>query len=439
MNRIIILLFAIAVAPCCKAQIVFNSLEDIWKYADTHSISIQTAQYEVTKANYSKKQSYSNILPTASANGTFTDNVNLQTTLIPAEIFGGIPGTYRALQFGQQYVYSGNLSAQMNLLNLQNWFNVRIAKQTEELNKDSLATTRKAVYQQIASEYYSYLLMQKAATLADKTASISDSVLELTNNQFNEGTLNEANVDIAKLNYERAQQTQITSYYEMAIARNNIKSLLGLSLNDSIQINAVLQAKQENETAPAFQPDPSIKLAFQRTQISISQYKQANKAFVPTISLLYNYTTQRFDNQFQPFTNAKGSSQWFPAQYWGLQAAFPIFTGGSRWYQSKRNKAAYEESLALYESAKKQSAINDQNLELNYQKAVAVLSKSKDVMDLSFDNYMHISYRYEAGIGQLQDRLNAFKDYIDYQNQYLNSLSDMLIQLYQIKLRQRSF
>jgi len=60
-------------------------------------------------------------------------------------------------------------------------------------------------------------------------------------------------------------------------------------------------------------------------------------------------------------------------------------------------------------------------------------------MKLSFDNYSHISNRYEAGIEPIENRLTAFKDYIDYQNQYLNSLSDMLVQLYQVKIRQQAF
>ena len=95
--------------------------------------------------------------------------------------------------------------------------------------------------------------------------------------------------------------------------------------------------------------------------------------------------------------------------------------------------------MAQYENAQKQAAINDENIRLNYQKALAVLNKTENVMKLSFDNYKHIAYRYEAGIVSLDERLSAFKDYIDYQNQYLNSLSDMLVQLYQVKIRQQSF
>lgn len=60
-------------------------------------------------------------------------------------------------------------------------------------------------------------------------------------------------------------------------------------------------------------------------------------------------------------------------------------------------------------------------------------------MNLSYDNYKHISLRYQEGVASLDDRLKAFSDYISYQNQYLNSLSEMLVQLYQIKLRQQSF
>jgi outer membrane protein len=438
-KRIGIVLLSLAAFYTGRAQLVFNSVEEVWKYADQHSIAIQTAKHEIDKSDYTRKQAYDSLLPKISANGTYTDNLSLQTTLIPAEFLGGQPGTYFPVQFGQQYVYAGSITAQAPLLNLQNWFSVRIARQTEEMNKDSLASARKNIYQQIANQYYSYLLMQEAARIADQTTTIADSVFQLTNNKFQQGSINQADVDNAKLNFERAQQTQITADYQMAVAKNNIKSLLGLSVNDSIQFSASLQNNLQVDTGNSFQTDPSIQMAWHKAQISLSQYKQANSAFAPTLNILYSYTQQRFDNTFEPFTNAKDSRAWFLGQYWGLQLNVPIFNGGYRLYQSKKSKITYKENMDLYESAKKQSAINDENIKLNYQKAVAVLDKAKDVMDLSFDNYQHISYRYDAGVAALGDRLNAFKDYIDYQNQYLNSLSDMLVQLYQIKIREQSF
>ena len=95
--------------------------------------------------------------------------------------------------------------------------------------------------------------------------------------------------------------------------------------------------------------------------------------------------------------------------------------------------------MAQYENAKNQSALNDENMRLNYMKSSAMLKKAESVMNLAYDNYRHIANRYEAGIAPIDDRLSAFRDYLDYQNQYLNSLSDMLVQLYQIKIRQQAF
>jgi outer membrane protein len=439
LKRSLVIIMLLAAGQASQGQIVFRSVEDIWKYADTHNINILTAKYETDKALYAKRQSYGALLPQVNATGSYTDNIALQTTLLPAFIFGGPPGAYRSVQFGQQFVYAGGIAAQMPVLNLQNWYNATIAKQTEEMNRDSIASTRKAVYQQIATQYYSCLLMQEAARLAVQSAGVADSVFQSISNKFSEGTVNEANVDVAKLNYERAQQNRITASYQVIIAQNNIKALLGLSLKDSMRIEAALTRDLKVEASGIFEEDPSLRLAYWRTRLSLSQYRAANTAFAPTFNVLYNYTTQRFDNKFEPFAEAAGTTAWFPAQYWSLQASVPLFTSGSRYFQSKKMKIAYLESMDQYNNAKNQSAINDENIRLNYEKAVAVLGKAESVMKLSFDNYQHISYRYETGIESIETRLNAFRDYIDYQNQYLNSLSDMLVQLYQVKIRQQSF
>ena len=83
--------------------------------------------------------------------------------------------------------------------------------------------------------------------------------------------------------------------------------------------------------------------------------------------------------------------------------------------------------------------VNDENLKLSYRKSVELMQNAKEVMELSLSNYGHISNRCREGLATIDDRLNAFSDYITYQNQYLNDLSDYLVQLYLIKIRQTDF
>lgn len=441
LRKFALTLATIATGYISPGQIVFGSLEDMWQYADNHNITIRSAKYEVDKATYSKKQSYSALLPQVSANGTYTNNIQLQTTVVPANTFNpaASPDSVRTFQFGRQYAYVGGLSAQMSVLNLQSWYNTRIAKETEELNKASLANTRKNIYQQIATQYYSIILMREVLSLSEQMTMIADSMYQSVNNKRKEGTANAANVDIAQLNLNRAQQNYISAQYQVQVAINNIKALLGIGVNDTVKIEGTLKDQDQPLTTNDFREDPAIKLAIHQERISLSQYRAGNATYAPTLNLAYNYTTQRFDDKFEPFVQAKGAKAWFPAQYWAVQMNWPLFTSGSRFFQSRKNRIALMQSREQYENIKNQSAINDENIRLNYQRSAALLNKAKAIMNLSFDNYQHVSRRQQAGIVSIEERLTAFKDYIDYQNQYLNNLSDMLVQLYTIKIRKQSF
>ena len=152
-KRILMTLMMIAmVVSASIGQVAFSSVEEVWKYADDHNLTIRLAKYEATKSVLAHKQSVGALLPSVSASGSYTDNLSLQTTLLPGVIIGKPEGTYVPVQFGQQYIYAAGVTAQMDVLNLQTWFNVRAAKISADMSKDSLANTRKNIYQQLATQ-----------------------------------------------------------------------------------------------------------------------------------------------------------------------------------------------------------------------------------------------------------------------------------------------
>ena len=418
------------------AQTAFRSLEDVWKYADEHNINIRNSGYELDKAKYAKTQSYMAFLPTAGVNGSFTNNTSLQTTLIPAVMFGGPEGVYKPVQFGQKYIYSAGLSAQLDIVNVQTWFNLRIAKETEEMNKASLSNTRKNTYQQIATQYYTCILNREAARLSQQSERVADSIEQSVANKYAQGSVSMANLDVARINKERASQTSTTAQYQEKIAINNLKVLLNLSTKDSLIIETALQAPESTGARPAFTDDPTVRMADFQTRVNLANLKSAKASYLPTISVAYSYTTQQNDNKYEPF---QGGPQWYNANFWTLKANWNILNGGSRWLQVQRSKMNLHESELQLDNAQKQSAINDENLWLNYSKASILVKKAENIMNLSMDNYRHITNKYEAGLASMDDRLTAFNDFITYQNQYLNTLSDMLVQQYQVKIRQKNF
>ncbi len=420
-----------------SAQTVFHSLEDVWKYADDHNITLRVAGYDYQKAVYAQRAAAGSLLPQINATGSATDNTALQTTLIPAEMFGGPAGQYKPVQFGQKYIYNGGYTAQLDILNLQNWLNAKIARQNAIASKDSAANFRRNVYQQLASQYYSYLLMKEAAALAGRSMLISDSVNQSMARKFSEGLVSKPNADVASINFERARQSFITSQYQLLTAGNNLKLLLDMEVSDSVRIdddwnNGMVRSLQDQP----FADDPGLRLAADQVQTGMLQQRLAGSSFFPVVSVLYSNTTQQNDNKFEPFS--KGP-EWFPARYWSLKASWQLFNGGSRYYGLKKARITTLEKQMWLENSRKQTATNDANLKLAAAKAGELVMSTKKVMDLAYDNYEHITNRYAEGINTQDDRLSAFSDYITYQNQYLNNLSDLLVQMYLIKLRQMDF
>lgn len=434
LKRSLILMVLLAVGHGAEAQVSFGSVEDVWRYADDHNITMRIARQDMNKAVLGRKQAISALLPQVSATGTYTDNMSLQTTLLPGIIVGRNDGSYVPVQFGQKYIYTAGITAQMDVLNVQSWFNTRVARLSAEMSKDSLLNTKRNIYQQVATQYYTVILMDEAARLAAKSASIADSVFASVSNKFAEGTVGKSNADVAEINREKARQNSINATYQAGIAKNNLRILLDLKPEDSLNISGDLQPKADEERNAVFAEDPAVRLAYNAMRISMAQYRGYNGTFLPVVTALYSTSKQQNDNKFEPLQGS--GPTWYPAQYWSLRASWTLFNSGGRYFQSKRNHISLEERKMQYESIKRQSAINDENVRLNYRKSVLMLEKSKHIMELSLDNYTHITNRYNEGISSLDDRLNAFTDYLNYQNQYLNSLSDMLVQLYQVKVRQ---
>lgn len=140
-----LLLFLFSVASSMQAQLHFSSLQQIWEYADIHNIQIKTARINEKIAAADIKQAYGSMLPTVSLNGNYVDNIQLQSTLIPANLLNAAapPDTYIEAAFGRRYNYNASIAAEMDIINTQDWFSVKAAKLEKEMAGINIAKTKK--------------------------------------------------------------------------------------------------------------------------------------------------------------------------------------------------------------------------------------------------------------------------------------------------------
>jgi Outer membrane protein len=418
-----------------NAQTRFASLQDVWAYANGHNIQLREAETNKAVAGINVKQAYGAMLPGISANGAYTDNIKIQSTLIPENLFNpNVPaGTFTEATFGRRYIYNGSIAAQFDIVNTQDWFNVKAAKLNNEISGLNIAKTKMNLYQQLANAYYSYILLAEAERLSKENVKTTDSIYILADNKFKEGYINEVTVNTALINKEKAEKSLDAALQNKLLQLNNLKLLLNTT--DSIALSENWDSQAETAATAVFAADPGIELSNKQLLLAKNELNNSKAAFAPTLSAVYQYNTQISANEFLNFSNSNTT----PQQLWGLRLSVPIFAGNTRRYQVQKAKIEYGIKQEELTNARLQSGINDQNLLISYNSALTAFEKAKNILALYQKNDLHAERRLNEGVISLDDRLKTYSDLIANQNEYLQSMSDYFIQQYLLKVRQTNF
>jgi len=416
------------------AQQTFNSLDDLWNYAEDHNIQIISARANKDIADRGVSQAYGNILPVINSSGNYLDNIKIQPTLVPNDLFGGQPGTFKEVKFGMRYLYNGILSFQLNVINAQDWFNIKSARYNREIASLNISKTRRETYEQIANAYYSYLLLREIYRLSEENFVASDTTFSLAKHKFKEGLVSEIVQITAEINVEKARKAMEEAGQNESIVLNNLKMLLNFSSLDSILLKEDFRAVTiSGPTSPVFVPDPEVGLSSLQAEQARNNLRLAKASLVPTLSAVYQYTAQFSTNNAFDFVNATS----LPQQYWGFRINFPLFTGGTRMNQIRKMGIDFNNKQKIYESMVKQSDLTNRNILLEYHKTLTSFFKAREILALYKANDEHAGRKFGEGMISLDDRLKVYSDYVLNQNDYIQSLSDYFVQYYRVQIRQK--
>src|SRR3954470_1343428 len=79
------------------------SLQQAIEYAYKNSPSVMNAELDIQSSVYKKKELLGVGLPQINGSVDIKDYLNLPTSLLPAQFFGGAPGTFAPVKFGTKY------------------------------------------------------------------------------------------------------------------------------------------------------------------------------------------------------------------------------------------------------------------------------------------------------------------------------------------------
>jgi outer membrane protein TolC len=406
------------------------TLKECINYSLANSSTIKIASYEVDISQKKIIEQVGNYLPQINASGSLDDNLKLSTQLLPAEMFGGTPGTFIPIKFGNKYSVSGGVQLTQKLYDPTYIYGIKSAKITRETSVQTLKKTSEQTVVNISVVYYQTLVIQMQINGLKSTLTASGQSLKSIELKFNNGMAKKTDVDKISVNFNntKSQLEQAELSYSQSL--NTLKYHMGMPVDSSMALADttvnISNHFYEDESGSDLKMENIIDYQLQRTNITLMQIdkKRNLAAFQPSLSFYGNYNYNAMRQEFNFFDSGK---DWFPSSGIGLKLTVPIFNGlqkNSKVAQSELNIKKAKENLLLTEQSIK---VDISNYEIQYKNAIDNINREKENLDLAESVYKNAQLEYKQGAGSTLELIQAESSYLVAQNTYYNKLLNLYI------------
>lgn len=402
-------------------QVTIRSLDEAMLLARKQNHDLQMHALDVEKSNLELKQANSHRLPTITGSVSGQRNIDLATTPLPAEIFGGEPGQTVNAQFGQEYTYNAGITIAKQLFDREASLQTKVAELNAKASKSDQEVFYEVLAEQVALYYYTGLIAQKAIETGEKDLESATHVKALTDEKFEQGLIDAIARNSASINQNAVRQNLNANKYLQAQCDSELKKLLGLNPNDELLLQEDLssnlpEAVNFTQLYPSARVENSALLATRAG----SQIKLAQSSLWPSLSLNSYYGRQQFRNDFG---FSLDQDAWSNYSYLSLNLSVPIFSGLNNRRNIKRSKVDHQ--IALNEKSKTalHAELDDLRLISDYQLSLEDAQSSQDSYLLYKENQELTYEKYQEGLVSLEQYLRSFEEYLKAENNYLNYLS----------------
>ena len=382
----------------------FRSLDEVVAYSEQASLDIIIDNIRYTQATKAEKAARSEIVnPTISFPGSFTHFNELPVTLLPAEIFGGTPGSTVELRAGSPYTTEFSQYLELQLVNPVGWADYKLSKINAELTQTSGERTRQVLQENLADSYYAIGNLNKQLVSTQALLESADSVYQITQNKYEEGLVSQQdlnNAHVNKLNTEKSLQ-QID--YLLVDSYLALKTLCNIPQQDEVVIEHESAPQVVAQGIPEITPNRlDLKLQLLNQDFAKQNYKKSKSTLWPSLSFFAGNNYQLNNQSFQPL-----SGDWINSNYLGLTLSFRL-PNRSTVSNIQRAKLDYEIATHELEKVEQTSKIEQKRLQNSYEQAVAESESAQDIQRIQADTYAKNFNLYSEGLLSIDRLLDSY-------------------------------
>ena len=404
------------------------TLKQCIEYANRNNSDLRNAQYDLEIMQKKVDERIGTILPQVEISGSYTDNMKLSTTAMPAELVGGKAGETVAISMGTKHNLSAGANLNQKIYDPTFGVALKAAKIAKQQSEQTLRQMLEQVVYNISVTYYKTLVIQKETDVLKATLDASTESLASTELKYKNGMAKKVDVDKIRVssNNTRSGLQQSELSYQQSL--NNLKYYMGMPVYSIIALSDTTLSESSPELIRVddFNVENHIDYKLQQTSLSLyeANKKKEVSGYLPTLSFnaFYDYNAMR-----SKFNFLKSGQNWYNSYGLGATLSIPVFDGlqrKNRISQSKLDIKKAEENIRLTAQSLK---VNLSNYEFEYRNAVDNIKNEKDNMDLAKSVYDNTKLAYQQGTESSLELVQAQSSYREAQSNYFNKLLNLYI------------
>ena len=361
------------------------------KMADTANTNIRNARLDIDMNAIQKKVYLASRLPKLTATGDYRYNAIIAGQVVPAEFFGGPPGTYSTVQFGVPYNLSNNIQLTQILYNPQ--LNYGFA--ALDINQKIVAAQERLVQQdtkqQVSSTYFNLQAIIKQLEFVESNIANLTKLIANLQKSYELGLVIETEVDKLKI----SRLTLLNNKLSMEATKTQLSSLLKIliGVNSDSALSLVSDEMMEN-TILVDQNNinhPELELMAAQKEMNAEERKGTKMAYLPSVSFYASYNYAYNIKPKDDFRTGINSA------FLGLHLDWTLFDGFEKYNKQKMN-ALNKDKLDNQEALlTKQLALLSETAKNQIDVQASSLEMAKEQLGLANKVYVQTQAQFTAG------------------------------------------
>ena len=429
MRKLLLVLF---ISNICYSQseVVSLSIEDAVKYGIENNRNLKNAEREIQMAYQERWKTIAIGLPNVSLDLNYLNNLELPTSLIPAEFFGGNKGDFSEIQFGTEQTAIGSVRMEQLLFDGSWLVGLEYSKIFLATSENFYEKTLLEVREGIVKLYSLVATLNEGISLLENNLENFKKDLNEVNELYKNGFQEEENVEQIRITLAQAELSLLQAIKTRDNQINLLKLVLGININDELVLVTSLDDFIGNNVVfgnsfEDFDTDKNVDIKISQNMFDTQriEYKLEKSKQLPKISGFVSGTYTGYNNEFN-FTDK--SQSWFGSSVVGVNLEIPLFNANRMNVSSQKAKIAMEQArVNLEDQEEKTQAEVIQKLN-DYQLANKSLSVNEQNMNLAISIEDKNSIKFFEGLVSSFELRQAQIQLLDSQQKYLNSVIELI-------------